>query len=415
MGLLTASASATSSATAASRTSPGGSTSDDIFVATPGPRYTMSEEPWDVVTIASFLEWYEPLARLHWTKVQPLLPRTSEAEVPRDFSSSERVRSKKKPRLSNKKATAAHVTTSSSSSISAAFAKTPLPTMELPRLRLILGRLYQQLQVQVPMLTEESTGNVDQCQVCFADFSPTSLSSVSCKSSTMADDVDDDLATVQCLTNCGHRDICQVCITMHMQSRIKDETVLPWIPCPAPRCGVPIHPSDWYNIDRDELIAFLCVYTRKHLVRHERFIICKTNLCPFGFLRPNDDVVHVTCPVCQLQQRAKANELDDEFQKMLADGTMKHCPLCRTLTMKEKGVCNAITCGKCNGFWNWMTLETASSAQALKDKARRDGKLWIPSDFAYQQELERTNPTEFQSLLERNGIMYDKNYVRGTR
>ncbi|CAF4685888.1 unnamed protein product, partial [Rotaria magnacalcarata] len=31
----------------------------------------------------------------------------------------------------------------------------------------------------------------------------------------------------------------------------------------------------------------------------------------------------------------------------------------------------------------------------------------------YQQDLERNNPAEFKALLERNGIKYDPNYVRG--
>ena len=34
-------------------------------------------------------------------------------------------------------------------------------------------------------------------------------------------------------------------------------------------------------------------------------------------------------------------------------------------------------------------------------------------ELRYQQELERSNPQEFKALLERNGIQYNPNYVRG--
>lgn len=34
-------------------------------------------------------------------------------------------------------------------------------------------------------------------------------------------------------------------------------------------------------------------------------------------------------------------------------------------------------------------------------------------ELRYQQELERHNPSEFKALLERNGIKYNPNYVRG--
>jgi hypothetical protein len=34
-------------------------------------------------------------------------------------------------------------------------------------------------------------------------------------------------------------------------------------------------------------------------------------------------------------------------------------------------------------------------------------------ELHYQQDLQRRDPKAFQALLERNGIKYDPNYIRG--
>jgi len=39
--------------------------------------------------------------------------------------------------------------------------------------------------------------------------------------------------------------------------------------------------------------------------------------------------------------------------------------------------------------------------------------VFVLGELSYQQDLQRRNPKEFQALLERNGIKYDPNYVRG--
>lgn len=88
---------------------------------------------------------------------------------------------------------------------------------------------------------------------------------------------------------------------------------------------------------------------------------------------------------------------------------------CCLLQMKDKGMCNVMHCGKCGIYWNWKTRETGTSSSQLKNKARRNGTLWEPGELRYQQELQRNNLPEFKKLLERNGIKYDPNYVRGTR
>jgi hypothetical protein len=40
-------------------------------------------------------------------------------------------------------------------------------------------------------------------------------------------------------------------------------------------------------------------------------------------------------------------------------------------------------------------------------------RIFYSGELRYQQELESRNPKEFKALLERNGIAYNPNYVRG--
>jgi hypothetical protein len=39
--------------------------------------------------------------------------------------------------------------------------------------------------------------------------------------------------------------------------------------------------------------------------------------------------------------------------------------------------------------------------------------ILLLGELSYQQELQRSNLPEFIALLERNGVTYDPNYVRG--
>merc|ERR1719499_1159537 len=104
--------------------------------------------------------------------------------------------------------------------------------------------------------------------------------------------------------------------------------------------------------------------------------------------------------------------MDDSIQAMIKDGTMRKCPKCQTLTMKDKGLCNIINCNNCGVWWNWRTRETGNSQREMKQRARQRGTLWEPGELAYQQNLQRHHPEQFRQLLERNGIKYDPNYVR---
>ena len=48
-----------------------------------------------------------------------------------------------------------------------------------------------------------------------------------------------------------------------------------------------------------------------------------------------------------------------------------------------------------------------------EDFIRLISSSFLSGELRYQQELERSNPKAFRALLERNGIKYDPNYVRG--
>jgi hypothetical protein len=104
---------------------------------------------------------------------------------------------------------------------------------------------------------------------------------------------------------------------------------------------------------------------------------------------------------------------DPDMQAMLDAGTLRPCPQCDALNMKDYGLCNVLQCHTCQIWWNWESRATGKSAQALKDLARRTGTMWLPGELQYNTTLQRTNLPAFIDLLKRNGVEYDPNFVRG--
>ena len=173
------------------------------------------------------------------------------------------------------------------------------------------------------------------------------------------------------------------------------------------------------------------IFLRKLLVRNPEWVPC-TNTgggglfgrggggapCPYGFLvNAQNENKRVKCPLCARAQKVVrvAAAPDPALDAMVADGTMRPCPKCRFLTLKEFGVCNVIQCQQCAIWWNWSSPhETGRSAKELKARARRSGSLWGAGELSFQQTLQQTDPAAFKALLERNGIAYDPNYQRGT-
>mmetsp|Transcript_27139 Transcript_27139/g.32045 ORF Transcript_27139/g.32045 Transcript_27139/m.32045 type:complete len:399 (+) Transcript_27139:435-1631(+) len=237
---------------------------------------------------------------------------------------------------------------------------------------------------------------------------------------------------------CHHASACQECLVGHVCSRIETD-IASWIPCPAINCEEPLDSEHLYqalitDTQRDPW-RFPIGYLNKQLVRIPEWVKCENipskssgsgdgggggnggDSCLGGVLvSSSNEGQTVSCPLCRkniLAQRA-VEEDDDEIKKMKAEGIIRSCPACRHPTMKEKGVCNVISCEVCGIWWNWRTGDTGKSSHDLKQKARARGTLWEPGELAYQQTLQHSDPAAFKALLERNGVKYDPNYSRGS-
>ena len=214
--------------------------------------------------------------------------------------------------------------------------------------------------------------------------------------------------------------ICQSCFMQHLKIKIKSDEIMPWILCPSEDCKAPVSIQLLLtHLSTQELYTFCTLFIRKHLMRNRNWIQCKTKQCQFGWVIKGGDVskeYNLKCKACQRPHRVSKNPIasDEGFTELIKSGLLKLCPKCALPTMKDKGMCNIMNCGKCAIHWNWRTKETGTSSAALKNKARGSGSLWEPGELAYQQNLQQSNLPEFVKLLERNGIKYNPKYVRGT-
>jgi len=216
------------------------------------------------------------------------------------------------------------------------------------------------------------------------------------------------------LFNCGHHAFCQDCFQTYLRVRIKDEDVMPWIPCPSEDCRAKIHFKNLTCLERKEILQLILTILKKHLARNSNWVPCKNEDCNFGFLVFDEGKHDKRCAICNTKQTVTKSVLEDESMKaMLKEGTIRKCPKCENLTMKDKGICNIMQCDKCSIWWNWRTRETGNNQREMKAKSKQKGTLWEPGELQYQQRLQRDNPDEFRQLLGKNGIKYDPNYVRG--
>jgi len=225
--------------------------------------------------------------------------------------------------------------------------------------------------------------------------------------------------TVRCTNSgCGHSVLCTDCMAMYVRTKIQEKSIFPFIKCPDNGCSVDLSCQEILAACGTLGSSELCtIYLEKWIARYPEWTPCTSSSCRFGFLVTNNsENKRMACGVCNQIQvvKRRREEQDEGLKAMIADGTLRPCPKCQLLTMKEYGVCNVIECQQCSIVWNWKTKETGRTTKELKQRARSRGTLWEPGELSYQQNLQRTNKPEFIKLLERNGVAYDPNYRRGT-
>jgi hypothetical protein len=228
------------------------------------------------------------------------------------------------------------------------------------------------------------------------------------------DDDDDDDGFAQLPDKCGG---CQMihksCLTKHITIAISDGEIVPWIKTPAPDNNQHIPAEIIIQLTTvEDQYKFAASLVCKLLQRNSNWVGCQNakyhgKQCRFGFVVPGNPKVKImVCEFCAHKQKVSKNpeDNDPEMMKMLENGTMRKCPKCKLLTMKDKGMCNVIQCGRCAIWWNWSSRATGTNSRELKNKARKDKNLWEPGELEYQQELERHDLEAFKALLKKNGI-----------
>jgi hypothetical protein len=257
-----------------------------------------------------------------------------------------------------------------------------------------LCRFYSHLLVleKLPNGEQQQTQQWTVCQVCFSD-SPVPMA------------------------NCGHSNSCLDCLNMHFKARMSESLLPPWIPCLEPSCKFHVDIRNLLDAcEMGDVIQAAVFYLRRVLKRESDWVLCQKDSCEMGFWF-QERSSQQTCELCGMKQQVKKREdvADVGLDEMIKKGVMKPCPRCKQLAMKDYGMCNVMHCHECGIYWNWKSLEVGNSYDQVKQRARMNGTMWEPGELEYQRRLERQNPEEFRRLLEKNGIKYDPNYVRGTR
>jgi len=236
------------------------------------------------------------------------------------------------------------------------------------------------------------------------------------------------------MSRCGHS-LCLSCFMQYTKAKIETNEIHPWLVCPAETCKAFATPGDITVVLQSDqidasvrlLVKFLLEYVEKLMNRNPRFVKCCNASCEARFLAAKTGSVRVVCSFCSLQQMVSMSkvEIDSEFKNMIEAGILRPCPKCSTHQMRvglssgdsdvfqDKGMCNVMHCASCGIFWNWRDRSTGSTYAEMKERARMMGTMWEPGELEFQRRLERENPEEFKRLLEKNGIRYDPNFVRG--
>ena len=145
---------------------------------------------------------------------------------------------------------------------------------------------------------------------------------------------------------------------MYVTTKIKERNIYPWIKCPQNNCNIDLtceklvatcggnSSSSSSSSSSTRLEQVLCqTYLSKWIVRYPEWTPCTSSSCNFGFLVTNSmENKKIRCGVCNTKQtvRRKKEEQDESLKQMVREGTLRPCPKCKMLTMKEFGVCNVI-------------------------------------------------------------------------
>ena len=227
---------------------------------------------------------------------------------------------------------------------------------------------------------------------------------------------DEDTVAARLPARCGGSSfICTDCLAQYCQSQISSGDVTPWITTPAVKNDTVV-PLDILEsgLSDETLSQFAVEHLCRMLPRHSAWVECMQKECRYGFIITGE-AKRLCCGMCGTRQMVscKAIEQDRYLARLVKDGSVRLCPRCREPTMKDKGICNVIQCGKCSIWWNWRSRDTGNTSVELKDKARLCGTLWEPGELEYQMNLQRSNLPAFKQLLERNGQQYNPKYQRG--
>merc|ERR1711988_931809 len=121
---------------------------------------------------------------------------------------------------------------------------------------------------------------------------------------------------------------------MYLKQKIDDSEIFPWISCPAAGCDM--------RLSADHIYKSGLFATQSGQSVGGGLL--------FGFMVSNSmEGKRLHCGVCNKRQTVKriVEERDEGLMKMIEDGTLRPCPKCDLLTLKEYGVCNVISCQQC--------------------------------------------------------------------
>eukprot|EP00494_Astrolonche_serrata_P027130 UN27393 len=144
--------------------------------------------------------------------------------------------------------------------------------------------------------SDKKSQNTEACGVCYCEFENDAVK----------------------MKTCGHTTCCDSCFVQYVKIRIKDDDVMPWIPCPEEDCRGNIDVTQIIqHCDVETLNKLIHLLCSKNLIRNSRWVGCKTDKCECGFLVPDDYKGKMKCQICGTKQKVSHDVLEDDSMKEL--------------------------------------------------------------------------------------------------